>query len=101
MALRWGIASTGKIADDFVNAIETLSTNDHQVVAVGARSLSSAEQFAKKYSIPNFYEGYTGVAQDKNVGMFNCEGIILHTWQFFVYKVWELWRAPNDLAAIL
>lgn len=72
MALRWGIASTGKIADDFVNALQTLPPSDHHVVAVGARSITSAEKFAKKYSIPNFYEGYAGIAQDKNVGGYVC-----------------------------
>lgn len=66
-ALRWGIASAGKISHDFVNAIGTLPVNDHRVVAVAARSQSTAETFAKLHGIPQAYGGYDHLANDRNV----------------------------------
>lgn len=70
MALRWGIASCGTISFDFANALTTLPETDHQIVAVGARSLTSARDFAKKFDIPAFYEGYEALVKDSNVGKF-------------------------------
>lgn len=52
MPLKWGILSAGKISHDFVNAMGTLDTNDHQVVAVAARDLNRAKDFAKRFAIP-------------------------------------------------
>lgn len=69
MALKWGIASCGLISQDFVTALKSLPKDHHQVVAVAARSQSSAEKFAKEHSILRAYEGYTTLAQDKDVGM--------------------------------
>lgn len=66
--LRWGIASTGTISFDFANALSTLPATDHQIVAVGARSLSSAKDFAKKFDIPAYHEGYESLVKDENVG---------------------------------
>lgn len=68
MALRWGIASAGKISNDFVCALQTLPSSNHQIVAVGARSLSSAEKFAKDHGIPKAYEGYLKLAEDQEIG---------------------------------
>lgn len=68
MALRWGIASCGVISYDFANALTILSPEQHQIVAVGARSLTSAKDFAKKFDIPSFYEGYEKLVKDDNVG---------------------------------
>ena len=75
MALRWGIASCGTISFDFANALSTLPEEDHEIVAVGARSLTSAKDFAKKFDIPAFYEGYSELVKDPNVGM-NSEIIL-------------------------
>jgi dihydrodiol dehydrogenase / D-xylose 1-dehydrogenase (NADP) len=66
--LRWGIASAGTISFDFANALTTLPAVDHQVVAVGARTLTSARDFAKKFDIPAFYEGYDKLVKDENIG---------------------------------
>lgn len=66
--LRWGIAATGMISFDFANALSTLPSSDHQIVAVGARGLASAIEFAKKFDIPAFYEGYENLTKDENVG---------------------------------
>lgn len=67
MALRWGIASAGRISHDFVNAIGTLSPENHQVVAIGARDLCRSQQFAERFSIANAYGSYLELAQDSNV----------------------------------
>lgn len=68
MALRWGIVSAGFISHDFVNAVSTLPKEDHQVVAVAARSLSSAKEFADRHGIPRAYEGYETLAKDPEIG---------------------------------
>ncbi|KAK7089967.1 trans-1,2-dihydrobenzene-1,2-diol dehydrogenase-like [Littorina saxatilis] len=68
MATRWGICSTGLIANDFVTALKSLPTDEHQVVAVAAQSdKSKAESFAKKYDIPAAYGTYEELAKDPNV----------------------------------
>jgi predicted dehydrogenase len=43
-ALRWGVLGTGWIAERFVRALRTSTTQ--QVVAVGSRTQASAERFA-------------------------------------------------------
>jgi predicted dehydrogenase len=43
-ALRWGVLGTGWIAERFVRALQTSTTQ--QVVAVGSRTQASAERFA-------------------------------------------------------
>lgn len=67
MALKWGIASAGNIAHDFVNALGTLSKDDHQVVAVAARDLKRAEEFSERFDIPKAYGSYLELAKDPNV----------------------------------
>lgn len=69
MALRWGIASAGKISNDFCAALSTLSKDDHEVVAVAARSEVSAKEFADSFSISKYYGGYEKLAADADVGM--------------------------------
>lgn len=67
MVLKWGIASAGHIAHDFVNALGTLSKDEHQVVAVGARDLNRAKEFAQRFHIPKAYGSYLELAKDPNV----------------------------------
>lgn len=67
--LRWGIAAAGRISNDFSTALSSHSTEQHQIVAVAARSLSSAQDFAQKFNIPKFYDGYEKLAADAEVGM--------------------------------
>lgn len=40
----------------------------HQIVAVAARDLQHAEEFAKKHNIPRAYGGYDELAKDPGVG---------------------------------
>ncbi|XP_041664161.1 trans-1,2-dihydrobenzene-1,2-diol dehydrogenase [Cheilinus undulatus] len=67
MATRWGICSAGKISHDFTVALKTLPPEDHQVVAVAARKLEDAQEFAKKHSIPQAYGSYEELARDSDI----------------------------------
>ena len=68
MATRWGILSAGKISHDFVAAMTTLDAKEHQVVAVAARNLTSAQDFAKEHNITTAYGSYEALVKDPNVG---------------------------------
>ncbi|KAM4593947.1 trans-1,2-dihydrobenzene-1,2-diol dehydrogenase-like [Odontesthes bonariensis] len=67
MATRWGICSAGKISHDFAVALKTLPAEDHQVVAVAARKLGDAQEFAKKHSISRAYGSYEELARDPDI----------------------------------
>ncbi|XP_039867120.1 trans-1,2-dihydrobenzene-1,2-diol dehydrogenase [Simochromis diagramma] len=67
MATRWGICSAGKISHDFTVALKTLPPEDHQVVAVAARKLEDAQEFAKKHSISKAYGSYEELARDRDI----------------------------------
>ncbi|XP_052019056.1 trans-1,2-dihydrobenzene-1,2-diol dehydrogenase [Apodemus sylvaticus] len=67
MAVRWGIVSAGLIARDFTTVLSSLPPSEHQVVAVAARDLNRAEEFARKYNIPKAYGSYEELAKDPNV----------------------------------
>ncbi|CAG2117483.1 unnamed protein product, partial [Medioppia subpectinata] len=67
MATRWGIISAGKISHDFVSALRTLPADEHQLVAVAARDLKSAQEFARIHGIPKAYGSYEELARDPNV----------------------------------
>lgn len=65
--LRWGIVSAGKISHDFVTALSTLPANEHQMIAVAARQLSRAQDFAKLHKIKKAYDDYEKLALDKDI----------------------------------
>ncbi|XP_027136829.1 trans-1,2-dihydrobenzene-1,2-diol dehydrogenase isoform X1 [Larimichthys crocea] len=67
MATRWGICSAGKISHDFTVALKSLPPEDHQVVAVAARKLGYAQEFAKKHNIARAYGGYEELARDPDI----------------------------------
>ncbi|XP_059238499.1 trans-1,2-dihydrobenzene-1,2-diol dehydrogenase isoform X2 [Mustela nigripes] len=67
MAVRWGIVSVGFISSDFTTVLRTLPRSEHQVVAVAARDLSRAKEFARKHDIPKAYGSYEELAKDPNV----------------------------------
>uniref|UniRef100_A0A8D2DMN5 Trans-1,2-dihydrobenzene-1,2-diol dehydrogenase n=1 Tax=Sciurus vulgaris TaxID=55149 RepID=A0A8D2DMN5_SCIVU len=67
MALRWGIVSAGLISNDFTTVLCALPRSEHQVVAVAARDLSRAKDFALKHDIPKAYGSYEELAKDPNV----------------------------------
>ena len=62
--IRWGILGTGGIANTFVR---DLIATGQTVVAVGSRSLSSAEAFASKYGIPHAHASYQELCSDPRV----------------------------------
>lgn len=68
MSLRWGVAGAGRISHDFVTAVQILPSDEHQFVAVAARSKENAKKFAVEHNISRCYEGYLGLAQDVEVG---------------------------------
>lgn len=70
MALRWGIATAGMISHDFVTALATLPSGEHEIVAVAARDGERAQKFAELHEIPSSYEGYEKLGADPNVGKF-------------------------------
>lgn len=67
MALRWGFASSGRIAHDFINAIGTLKIGEHDVVAVADPFVNLAEELAKRFRVPKFYDNFLQLAQDPDV----------------------------------
>ncbi|XP_054892348.1 uncharacterized protein LOC129364010 isoform X2 [Poeciliopsis prolifica] len=66
-ATKWGICSAGKSSHDFTVALKTLPAEDHSVVAVAARKLEDAEQFAVKHNIPRSYGSYEQLARDPDI----------------------------------
>lgn len=68
MALKWGLLSAGLVSQDFANAVNTLNVNDdHKLVAVAARDLGRAKEFAEKFGVKKAYGSYLELAQDPNV----------------------------------
>ena len=63
--IRWGIASTGKIAAAMTTALRTLP--DAEVVAVGSRSLDAADAFASRFGIPNVHGSHDALYGDDDV----------------------------------
>ncbi|MGW6197801.1 aldo/keto reductase [Kribbella sp. NPDC055110] len=63
--LRWGIIGTGNIASRFAGQVPTSKTN--AVVAVGSRSLESANAFADKWDIANRHGSYDDLLADGTV----------------------------------
>uniref|UniRef100_A0A2K6JMR7 Dihydrodiol dehydrogenase n=2 Tax=Rhinopithecus TaxID=542827 RepID=A0A2K6JMR7_RHIBE len=77
MAVRWGIVSVGLISSDFTAVLQTLPRSEHQVVAVAARDLSRAKEFAQKHDIPKAYGSYEELAKDPNVGVDDTVTVLL------------------------
>jgi predicted dehydrogenase/aryl-alcohol dehydrogenase-like predicted oxidoreductase len=63
--LRWGILGTGNIASRFASQVPTSPTNS--VVAVGSRSIDSANAFADKWDIANRHASYDDLLADETV----------------------------------
>ena len=65
---KWGILSSGKISWDFVNALKTCERKDeHDIIAVSARDISRAQDFAKKFGIPKAYGSKEELGNDLEV----------------------------------
>jgi len=63
--LRWGIASTGKIAAAMTSALQTLP--DADVTAVGSRTQAAADEFAERFAIPHRHGSYADLYANPDV----------------------------------
>lgn len=63
-AIRWGILSTGWIAQSFTS---DLVLGGHTVAAVGSRTIESATRFAAGHGIPVAYGSYQELVRDPDV----------------------------------
>jgi predicted dehydrogenase/aryl-alcohol dehydrogenase-like predicted oxidoreductase len=63
--LRWGIIGTGNIASRFASQVPTSAAN--AVVAVGSRSIDSANAFADTWNIANRHGSYDDLLADETV----------------------------------
>ena len=64
-SIRWGILSTGRIAHKFATGLDDLP--DTELVAVGSRSIGTANTFANQFNIPRRHGSYDSLAQDPDV----------------------------------
>ena len=63
--LRWGILATGNIARKFATGLTAL--DDAEILAVGSRTLESADRFGDQFDIPRRYADYETLANDPDV----------------------------------
>ena len=63
--IRWGIIATGNIAGQFARDLALLP--DHEIVAVGSRTMERATAFAAEHGIGRAYDNYPAVAEDPDV----------------------------------
>jgi len=63
--IRWGIAATGGIAAQMVEALSTLP--DAEIVAVGSRTAGGAQRFATAHGIPRAHGSYEALYADDEV----------------------------------
>jgi predicted dehydrogenase len=63
--VRWGISSTGGIAQSFAKALARV--DDAQLLAVGSRSLDRAKAFADEYGVDRAHGSFTELLADDDV----------------------------------
>ena len=63
--VRWGIASTGRVAGYFAEALTRVA--DAEVVAVASRAQQSADQFGDRHGISRRYPSYEALADDADI----------------------------------
>lgn len=63
--IKWGILGTSFISEVMAKAIQESATGE--LAAIGSRSLSTAKQFAEKYSIPKTYTDYQALLNDDEI----------------------------------
>ena len=62
--VRWGIIGTGKIARTFAGGLDLIE--EGEVVAVGSRTMASADAFAAEFECTP-YDSYEAVCADPSV----------------------------------
>lgn len=81
--MRWGVISTGGIANDFSLALKT--TPGAVLHAVASRSQASADEFAAKHGFSKAYDSYEKLVADADVQVvyiatphaFHCDNILM------------------------
>lgn len=63
--VRWGILGTGNIANQFTTGLSVL--DDAELVAVGSRSVASANRFGDTYGVARRHGSYEALANDPEV----------------------------------
>ncbi|MDZ7266345.1 MAG: Gfo/Idh/MocA family oxidoreductase [candidate division KSB1 bacterium] len=63
--IRWGILSTGRIAQAFAQSLAVLP--DAQLHAVGSRRAAAAEAFGARFNVPRRHASYAALAADEEV----------------------------------
>ena len=63
--LRWGILSTGRIAGVFARGVAASQAG--QLAAVGSRTPSAAERFAREFGVPRAHGTYEALLEDRGV----------------------------------
>ncbi|MDH3903536.1 MAG: Gfo/Idh/MocA family oxidoreductase, partial [Xanthomonadales bacterium] len=63
--VRWGIAGTGRISQQFAQDFAYVSNGE--VIAVSSRSQESAATFAEQYDIKRAYAGYAPLLADPDI----------------------------------
>lgn len=64
-AIRWGVIGTGKIGSTFARDLQLL--DDAELVAVGSRQQSTADEFADRFAIPHRHGSYADLVADPDV----------------------------------
>lgn len=64
-SIRWGILGTSFISEVMAKALHESTTSE--LVAIGSRSFSKAQDFAEKYSITKYYDDYHALLNDKDI----------------------------------
>jgi len=65
--IRWGILSTGHMAEVMTEDLRHLGKDEVEVVAVASRDADRAATFAQRYGINRSHGSYAGLAADENV----------------------------------
>ena len=63
--IRWGIIGTGAISTKFATGLSVIP--EAELVAVGSRSLESANEFGDKFDVPRRYASYEALAADPEI----------------------------------
>jgi len=62
--VRWGICGTGRMAATIAQELRGLGSAGAELLAVGSRTRSAAEDFAQRFGIPRAYASYADLARD-------------------------------------
>jgi predicted dehydrogenase len=63
--INWGIIGTGKIAKVFSKGLSFVP--DAELVAIGSRSIESADSFGDQFNVPHRYGSYASLVEDTNI----------------------------------